>query len=179
MYARVAKGYRSAGIDPPSPFPCTTDVSVPFPADSVWSAELGTKNAFWGGRAQLELSVYYKPDVVVMDLVMPGMDGVAATRQIVEKAPDVRVVMLTSSDSEEVGRHLKRERHLAERLKVHRRRLVAVEGEVGLIELADRVACRDEQTCRRALHVHRRLDEPCALMSLVRRLVLRQARLGL
>ena len=56
-----------------------------------------------GGREAIELSLYYKPDVVVMDLVMPGMDGVAATRQIVEKAPDVKVVMLTSSDSEEVG----------------------------------------------------------------------------
>ena len=56
-----------------------------------------------GGREAIELSVYYRPDVVVMDLVMPGMDGVAATRQIVEKAPGVRVVMLTSSDSEEVG----------------------------------------------------------------------------
>ena len=58
-YATVAKGYRSAGIDPPSPFPCTTDVSIPFPADSVWSAEVGTKNALSGGRAQLDLSVYY------------------------------------------------------------------------------------------------------------------------
>lgn len=56
-----------------------------------------------GGREAIELSVYYRPDVVVMDLVMPGMDGVAATRQIVDKAPEVRVVMLTSSDSEEVG----------------------------------------------------------------------------
>jgi outer membrane receptor protein involved in Fe transport len=59
VYAAVAKGYRSAGIDAPSPFPCTTDVSVPFPADSVWSAELGAKNSLSGGRAQLELSVYY------------------------------------------------------------------------------------------------------------------------
>jgi two-component system, NarL family, response regulator LiaR len=52
-----------------------------------------------GGREAIELSLYYKPDVVVMDLVMPGMDGIAATRQIVEKAPEIKVVMLTSSDS--------------------------------------------------------------------------------
>jgi NarL family two-component system response regulator LiaR len=56
-----------------------------------------------GGREAIELSNYYKPDVVVMDLVMPGIDGIAATRQIVEQTPDVRVVMLTSSDSEDVG----------------------------------------------------------------------------
>jgi iron complex outermembrane receptor protein len=59
LYAAIAKGYRSAGVDPPSPFPCTTDVSVRFPADSVWSAELGTKNALLDGRAQLAFSVYY------------------------------------------------------------------------------------------------------------------------
>jgi len=56
-----------------------------------------------GGREAIELSNYYKPDVVVMDLVMPGIDGIAATRQITSQTPDVRVVMLTSSDSEEVG----------------------------------------------------------------------------
>jgi NarL family two-component system response regulator LiaR len=56
-----------------------------------------------GGREAIELSNYYKPDVVVMDLVMPGIDGIAATRQIVGQTPDVRVIMLTSSDSEEVG----------------------------------------------------------------------------
>jgi two-component system, NarL family, response regulator LiaR len=56
-----------------------------------------------GGREAIELSLYYKPDVVVMDLVMPGVDGIAATRQIVEQTEGVKVVMLTSSDSEEVG----------------------------------------------------------------------------
>jgi DNA-binding NarL/FixJ family response regulator len=56
-----------------------------------------------GGREAIELTNYYKPDVVVMDLVMPGIDGIAATRQIVAQTPDVRVVMLTSSDSEDIG----------------------------------------------------------------------------
>jgi NarL family two-component system response regulator LiaR len=37
-----------------------------------------------------------KPDVVLMDLIMPGVDGVAATRQIHEKYPAVRVIALTS-----------------------------------------------------------------------------------
>ena len=59
LYAALAKGYRSAGIDPPSPFPCTTDVSIRFPADSVWSAEVGTKSALSEGRAQLAFSAYY------------------------------------------------------------------------------------------------------------------------
>ncbi len=37
-----------------------------------------------------------RPDVVLMDLVMPGMDGAAATRAILEKYPGVKVIALTS-----------------------------------------------------------------------------------
>lgn len=37
-----------------------------------------------------------KPDVVLMDLIMPGMDGVAATRLIHQKYPNVHVIALTS-----------------------------------------------------------------------------------
>lgn len=37
-----------------------------------------------------------KPHVILMDLIMPGTDGVAATRRIHEKYPDVRVIALTS-----------------------------------------------------------------------------------
>jgi DNA-binding NarL/FixJ family response regulator len=60
-------------------------------------AEAGT------GREAVELGLYYKPDVVVMDLVMPGIDGMEATRRIREGSPDTEVVILTASESEELG----------------------------------------------------------------------------
>jgi two-component system, NarL family, response regulator LiaR len=56
-----------------------------------------------GGREAVELSVYYRPDVVLMDLVMPGVDGLAATQRIRELAPEVRIVILTATDDDAVG----------------------------------------------------------------------------
>ena len=41
------------------------------------------------------------PDVVVMDVMMPNKDGVEACREIMDAAPDIRVVMLTASTEED------------------------------------------------------------------------------
>ncbi len=54
------------------------------------------------GEEAVSLCRQIRPDVVLMDLVMPGMDGADATRAIREHCPDVRVVALTSFQEEEL-----------------------------------------------------------------------------
>lgn len=48
------------------------------------------------GREAVQLCDARHPDVVLMDLVMPEMDGAQATQLIHEKCPDIRVIVLTS-----------------------------------------------------------------------------------
>ena len=50
------------------------------------------------GEEAIELARSMRPEIVLMDLSMPVLDGVAATRRITEELPDVKVVVLTMHD---------------------------------------------------------------------------------
>jgi DNA-binding NarL/FixJ family response regulator len=52
------------------------------------------------GREAVELAERLQPDVVVMDIGMPLLDGLEATRRVAKRDPRVRVVIFTSSDDE-------------------------------------------------------------------------------
>jgi NarL family two-component system response regulator LiaR len=54
------------------------------------------------GEQALARCPLVKPDVVLMDLVMPGMDGATATRQLRERCPNVQVIVLTSFREQEL-----------------------------------------------------------------------------
>ena len=53
------------------------------------------------GVQGVELAARYVPDVALMDLVMPGMDGVEATRQLKRASPRTQIIVLTSYHDDE------------------------------------------------------------------------------
>jgi DNA-binding NarL/FixJ family response regulator len=53
------------------------------------------------GTEAVEQARHIRPDVVLMDVRMPKLDGVAATRKVREMCPDVQVIILTTFDDDE------------------------------------------------------------------------------
>jgi two-component system response regulator NreC len=53
------------------------------------------------GKQAIELAEKLSPDIVVMDLVMPGMNGMQAAQQLHDKYPDIKVLILSMYDDDE------------------------------------------------------------------------------
>ena len=75
---------------------------------------LGTSKAIevvgeaFDGEDTIRKALKFKPDIVVMDLVMPRKDGIAATTELHEKLPESKVLILTTfSSSEDIAKALK------------------------------------------------------------------------
>ena len=63
-----------------------------------WASIVGEAK---GGLEAIELVKRLRPDVVLMDIVMPGMSGIEATRRIKEIAPQTKIIAITAYDNAE------------------------------------------------------------------------------
>lgn len=53
------------------------------------------------GREAIQLAEQLQPDIILMDIYMPEGDGLQATKEIRDRFPQIKIVMLTSSESDE------------------------------------------------------------------------------
>jgi DNA-binding NarL/FixJ family response regulator len=54
------------------------------------------------GREAVDLAIRLKPDVIVMDMAMPGLNGLDATRQIRKHCPETEILAFTGADEEKL-----------------------------------------------------------------------------
>jgi two-component system, NarL family, response regulator LiaR len=55
------------------------------------------------GIQAIELALHYRPDVVLIEAVLPGVGGIEAVRRITERAPEVRLVVFSVSEDPELA----------------------------------------------------------------------------
>jgi DNA-binding NarL/FixJ family response regulator len=58
------------------------------------------------GKDAVEQTLRMRPDIIILDMSMPGMNGLEATRRIVERIPEQRILILTMYDSENAFREV-------------------------------------------------------------------------
>ena len=54
------------------------------------------------GKQALSLCAEIQPDVILMDIIMPGLNGVEATRALLERYPQLKIIVLTSFPDQDV-----------------------------------------------------------------------------
>lgn len=96
------------------------------------------------GKEAVALARTLRPDVAVMDIGMPGMDGIEATRRIRKADPTIGVVIFTGSDEE---RDVQRAREVGAAAYVQKMHIDAV-----LLAAVERAAERDASKPRRGTH---------------------------
>ena len=87
------------------------------------------------GAAAVELSLEHRPDVILMDVTMPNMNGIAATVKILETLPETRVVIISMHNDR---------RFIAESLKAGAAGYVLKESSTGVMLEAIRTVSRGE-----------------------------------
>ncbi|MEF2093438.1 response regulator transcription factor [Bacillus sp. CFBP9009] len=59
-------------------------------------SDIGVIGEADNGLKAVELAMELRPDIILMDLVMPEMDGIEATKRIIEKWPEAKIIIVTS-----------------------------------------------------------------------------------